>query len=197
MNNNRFRLLSLKTVPVLFVLAALFALFFPVSAFDVIPSQDYEFPEGDFLPEVLNVNQVIECGDFSFRLTYPPLVSKSMNSIVGDNDLRYLILRVGITNNREETIGWISPESFSIREVYRNRYYGTYPMDPLMSAKGAKGYSDPAFYSPIKPGETLRTMIVFPVYPEAEYWVMTLTPFIFGEKPGESVVFTLPKANYQ
>ena len=170
---------------------------FPAAAYDVIPSAEYDFPDGSQLPGVLNVGGTIECGNYSFRLTHQPVVSKSMNSIIGDYDFQYLIVRAAITNNSDETVGWIAPDSFSLREVYRNREYGTYLFDPLMSAKGAAGYSVNAFYSPIAPGDSLQTVLVFDVFPEADSWIFRLSPHVFGEDADESVEFMLPQAYFQ
>ena len=169
----------------------------PAAAYQIVFTEDYPFPDGSKLPEVLDLYKPVECGNYSISLMYLPLVTKSMNSIVGDYDFRYLTLRVAITNNSEETVGWLSPDSFGIKEVYRNRIYGTYKFDPLMSAKGAKGYSMNAFYSPIAPGATLSTMLVFDVFPEADSWIMTFRPHVLGEDPVETVEFTLPAAIFQ
>lgn len=170
----------------------------PASAFyDVIPSGDYQFPDGEDLPEALNLYQDINCGNYALRINYPPLITKSMNAIVGDYDLSYLVLRVGITNNNEETVGWLAPDSFVVSEVFRNRIYGTYQMDPLMSAKSAKGYSQSAFYTPILPGATLQTFVVFDVFPDAEGWIITFAPHVFGEEPEAEIKFMLPQVYYQ
>ena len=179
------------------VLLLTFFFVFPAAAYDVIPTSDYKFPAGENFPAVLKVNEAIECGNFAFRLTYQPLISKSMHSIIGDYDLQYLTLRVAITNNGEETIGWISPDSFKLQEIYRNRIYGTYLLDSLMSAKAAAGFSTKAFYAPIQPGATLQTALVFAVFPEAEGWIFTLSPYVFGGEAEESVQFMLPAAIVQ
>ena len=179
------------------ILLCLTALYLPAAGFDVIPSQDYNFPDGSDLPEILNINQTIECGDYSFRLTHQPIVSKSMNAIVGDLDFQYLIVRGSITNNSERTIGWLTPDSFSLTEVFRNQEYGTYPFDPIMSAKGAVGYSVKAFYTPIEPGASLQTVLVFNVFPDADGWIFNFSPHILGETTDESIRFMLPKAYFQ
>lgn len=180
-----------------FVLLLTLFLVLPAAAYDVIPTSDYQFPAGGNFPAMLKVNETIECGNYAFRLTYQPLISKSMHSIIGDYDLRYLTLRVAITNNGEETIGWISPDSFKLQEIYRNRIYGTYLLDSLMSAKAAAGFSTKAFYAPIQPGATLQTALVFAVFPEAEGWIFTLSPYTFGEEADETVQFLLPAAIIQ
>ncbi|MBQ6343418.1 MAG: hypothetical protein IJI41_09865 [Anaerolineaceae bacterium] len=175
-------------------LLLLFTVILPAAAFDVIPSQDYPFADGSKLPQLLNVYQSLDCGNYAISITNTPTITKSMNGNVADYDFKYLIVRVGITNKTEETIGWVAPDSFSVQEVFRNRIYGTYPMDYLMSAKAAKGYSQNAFYSPIAPGATLSTMVVFDIFPDAESWILNFSPHVFGEESECSVSFMLPKA---
>lgn len=184
-----------KMIPACFLLLLLFVL--PAAAYQVVLTEEYDFPDGSSLPVVLDLYKTVDCGSYSISLTHLPLVTKSMNSIVGDYDFRYLTIRVAITNKSEETVGWLAPGSFGLKEVYRNRIYGTYTFDPLMSAKGAKGFSLNAFYSPIAPGATLKTMLVFDVFPEADSWIFTFTPHVLGEEPDESVEFTLPAAVFQ
>ena len=186
-----------KLRTILFCLSLLFVFSLPAAAYEVVFTQDYEFPDGSALPPVLDLYKTLDCGDYSISITHWPLVTKSMNSIVADYDLRFLTVRVGITNKGDETVGWLAPDSFTIREVYRNRIYGTYQFDPLMSAKGAKGYSMNAFYSPIRPGETLYTMLVFDVFPEAESWILTFRPHMLGEFAKDSIEFRLPAAIFQ
>lgn len=169
----------------------------PAAGYQVIFTEEYAFPDGSDLPGVLDLYKTVDCGSYSISLTHWPLVTKSMNSIVGDYDFQYLTVRVAITNNSEETVGWLAPQSFGIKEVYRNRIYGTYTFDPLMSAKGAKGFSLNAFYSPIAPGATLYTMLIFDVFPEADSWIFTFSPHVLGEEPGETLEFTLPAAVFQ
>lgn len=172
----------------------LLAAVLPAAAFDVIPSQDYPFSDGSNLPQLLGTYQPLECGNYAISIINTPTITKSMNGNVADYDFKYLIVRVGITNKTDQTIGWIAPDSFSVQEVFRNRIYGTYPMDYLMSAKAAKGYSQNAFYTSIAPGATLNTMIVFDIFPDAESWIFSFTPHVFGEESECSVSFMLPKA---
>ena len=179
------------------IILCLAAFYLPAAAYDVIPSKDYDFPDGNDLPKVLNIYETIDCGDFSFQLTHQPVVSKSMNAIIGDLDFQYMIVRGNITNNSERTIGWLAPDSFSLTEVFHNQEYGTYLFDPLMSAKGAVGYSVKAFYSPIEPGASLQTVLVFEVFPDVDTWIFNFSPHILGETADDSVKFILPKAYYQ
>ena len=111
--------------------------------------------------------------------------------------MKYMILRVGITNNGEETVGWLTPDSFVLQEYYRNRIYGKTRLNSLMSARISAGYSLKTFYNAIEPGQMLLTPLVFDVFPEADGWILTFSPHVFGEKANESVQFRLPKAVIQ
>ena len=165
--------------------------------FDVIPSKDYPFPDDSELPPVLNVGVPMECGDYKIQLIAQPVISKSMHAIVADDDMKYMILRVGITNNSEETVGWLTPDSFELKEIYRNRLYGKTLLNSLMSARISAGYSLKTFYAAIDPGQMLLTPLVFDVFPEAEGWILTFSPHVFGEEAADSVQFRLPKALIQ
>ena len=140
----------------------------PAFAGDAIPSSDYMALEPDELPEVLNVGTVLEDGDYAIQIKGQPVVTRSSNSLIASLDLNYLIVRVGITNNGEETVGWLTPDSFHVQETYMGHAYGTYPLNTIMSAKASVGYSQPAFYSAIEPGKTLDTTLLFEVFPEAQ-----------------------------
>ena len=176
-----------------------FLLFFliPVCNADVIPSKEYPFPDGSELPPVLNVGVPMECGDYEIRLISQPIITKSMHAIVADDDMKYMILRVGITNNGEETVGWLTPDSFELQEIYRNKLYGKTLLNSLMSARISAGYSLKTFYAGIEPGQMLLTPIVFDVFPEAEGWILTFSPHVFGEEAAETIQFRLPKAAIQ
>lgn len=167
------------------------------SGFDVIPSESYDFPVDGSFPPAIKVGETIECGDYAFQIMYPPVLAKSFQGMIASKDLKYLTMRVGITNNSEETIGWIAPDSFRVQEIIRNQIFGTYKLDYLMSAKAAAGYSWKAFYSAIAPGETLQTLIVFSVFQEANDWIFYLSPHIFGESSKETIQFRLPAVTVQ
>lgn len=183
----------------LFFIFLLLMLFFTVSvyAFDVVPSKEYAFPDESELPAVLNVGVPVECGDLKIQLYMQPVVTKSMNSIVADNDMKYMIIRVGITNIGEETIGWLTPDSFVLSEYYRNREYGKTFLNSLMSAKIAPGFTLKAFYTPIAAGKMVIMPLVFDVYGEADGWILTFAPHTFGETAADEVRFRLPKALFQ
>ena len=185
------------SVILLFIVCFLFSGLVCASGFDVVPSELYSFPEEGDYPPVLNVGEAIECGNYSFRILYQPVFSKSFQAMIASKDLKYLMMRVGITNNSEETVGWISPDSFQIREIFRNQIFGTYKLDYLMSAKAASGFSWKAFYSPIAPGETLQTLLVFSVFQELDDWIVSFSPHMLGENPGETVQFRMPKVIVQ
>ena len=161
---------------------------------DVVPSKEYPFPDESGLPPVLYVGVPAECGDFKIQLISQPVVTKSMHAIVADNDMKYLILRVGITNTGEAITGWLTPDSFELTEYYRNQEYGHNLLNFLMSARIAPGYSLKTFYSPLEPGRMLYTVLVFDVFPEAEGWILDFSPHVFGEEAGESLRFRLPGA---
>jgi hypothetical protein len=179
------------------LLMAALAVFLPAFGSDVIPSKEYPFPDGSGLPEVLNVGVTLECGDYTIRLAGQPVISKSMHSLVGDYDMKYMIIRVALTYNGEEPVGWLTPDSFGLQEIYRNRLYGSNVLDPLMSAKSSSGFKLDPFYGTLNPGKVMYTPLVFDVCPEAEGWIFTFTPHVFGEEPGESIKFRLPQAMTQ
>lgn len=188
-----------KTFVLLLSLSVLFLLSIalPVCGFDIVPSEEYPFPAEEEFPPVVNIGQIIECGHFRFQIQYQPVLIKSFQGMIATRDYKYMFLRVTITNTSEESIGWLAPDSFQLQEVFQKRIYGTYQLDYLMSAKGAVGYSCKAFYSPIAPGGTLQTLLVFTVYPDVDNWIFTLSPHVFGEEAEETVQFLMPKAVVQ
>lgn len=186
----------MKKLPKFIISFLLFFLFplMPAHGFDIIPSKDYPFPDDSELPPILYVGVPMECGDYRIQLIAQPVVSKSMHAIVADDDMKYMILRVGITNNSEETVGWLTPDSFELQEFYRNRKYGKTLLNSMMSARISAGYSLKTFYAAIDPGQMLITPLVFDVFPEADGWIMTFSPHVFGEEALDSVQFRLPRA---
>ena len=188
---NRKRLLSLTWLLILLI-------YFPVVAGDAVPSKDYQASDTSNFPEILNVGTVLECGDFKIQVMGQPVVTKSSNQIIADEDRKFLIIRLGITNSGEETAGWLVPDSFHVRETYMGHAYGTYYLDTIMSAKASVGYSQPIFYSAIEPGKMMQTTLVFEVFPEAQGWIFEFTPQTFADaSKTNSVSFLLPKALIQ
>lgn len=184
-----------------FIIAAL-SLLLCLSAFaetGITPSRQYQQEDQDELPEVLNVGYPLQCGDFSLMIMGQPVVTKSSVGMVAELDMNFLIIRIGFTNLSDRTIGWMMPDSFSLTETYNSRRYGTYRMEPIISAKVAAGFKLPAFFTPIEPGKTLQTPLVFSVYPGAQSWVLTFTPRTIGEETSdaEPVSFRLPAAILQ
>lgn len=169
-------------------------LLLPASAYDLIPSEEYPMPDDSNMPEVLNIGTVLDCGDYSIRLMSQPVITKSIHTLIADNDWKYMVLRVGISNNGTDPAGWLTTDSFGLEEVYRNRIYGKYKLDYLMSAKSAAGYYLNPFYTIIAPGQTVQTALVFEIFPDADFWIFTFTPHMLGESAGESIRFRLPKA---
>lgn len=146
-------------------------------------------------PEILNVGSILECGDYQIQIMGQPVVTKSSNSIIADLDLKYLIVRIGISNTSDQTKKWLAPNSFTAQETYLNHAYGTYHLDYIMSAKASSGFNLPPFFSSIEPGKMLSTVLVFEIFPEAENWIITFSPSTFtGETSSENVKFLLPKA---
>lgn len=169
-----------------------------VSAADAVPSSEYITLAPSDLPEILNIGTVLENGNYSIQVMGQPVVTKSSNSLIASLDLKYLIVRVGITNNSEEPVGWLTPDSFHVQETYMSHAYGIYSLNTIMSAKASVGYSQPAFYSTIEPGKTMQTTLVFDVFPEAQGWVLIFTPKVLGnEEADTSISFQLPKALFQ
>ncbi len=161
----------------------------------VIPSSEYaESIVSDF-PDILNVGSVLECGPYKIQLVGQPVITKSSNYIMADLDMKYLIVRVGITTTESEAKGWLIPASFTAQETYLGHAYGTYRLDYIMSAKAASGFNLPAFFTNITPGKMLSTVLVFEVFPDAENWIITFTPATFSDKTSSgSISFLLPKA---
>ena len=179
---------SLLTILLLLLIAVL-----PAAASDVIISYYYR-PEREEIPNRLYVGWEAECGGYSIRLLQDPVITKSNNYLVADNETMYLVLRVAITNKTDEMGGWLASGSFRLQDTYLGRYYGSYGLDIAESAKVASGFHQQVFYSEIRPKDTLYTSLVFSVYPDVDSWVMTFAPHYFGSEPEESVQFRIPPA---
>ncbi len=172
--------------------------FLPVQAGDIVPLREYQAPEADELPDILYQGNPMECEPYQIRLMGQPALTKSSLGMIASHDLNFLILRVGLTNMTENTIGWLTPDSFLVQEIYNSRIYGTYTFNTIMSAKVAAGFNLPAFYEPVKPGQTMQTILVFKVFPGAQGWILTFSPKHFGEEEAScSVSFRLPPAIVQ
>ena len=183
---------------VLSALLLLLLMYFPAVAGDAVPSKDYQATNVFDFPEILNVGTVLECGNFKIQVMGQPVVTKSSNQIIADEDRKFLIIRVGITNSGEETVGWLVPDSFHVKEIYMGHAYGTYYLDTIMSAKASVGYSQPIFYSAIEPEKMMQTTLVFEVFPEVQGWIFEFTPQTFADNSKmNSVAFLLPKALIQ
>ena len=150
------------------------------------------------MPEVLNPNTWLDCGDLQLRLMGQPLVTKSISSLMASGDKSWLVQRIGIMNNSEEPVIWLDPQSFRVEEYYLNLLGRTYPLNSYMSAKSAAAYSLPPFYTIIQPGAELSTVIAFEVYGDVDGWIMTFSPFTREmDGPAESFSFTLPDVTRQ
>ena len=190
-----------KPIITILLTAFLAVMFFRVPAFagDLVLSSEYH-PVGteETFPDVLNIGTGIECGDLTIKLTFQPILTRSGHGIISDQDTRYLVIRLSITNGGEETVGWLTSDSFSVEETYLNQIYGTYRLNTIMSAKMASGYHLPAFFTSIAPGKTVQTVLVFSVYPDVSSWILNIAPRETGETEAQSSVrFQLPKALVQ
>lgn len=156
--------------------------------------RDYHPSSIPELPEVLNVGIPLDCGAYELQIMGQPIITKSGIGMVADLDMNYLIIRVGLTNKTGKTVGWLTSDSFILQETYNSRIYGTYTMDPIISAKFSAGFKLPAFYTPIEPGKMIQTVIVFSVYSGAQSWVVSFDPHVFGEEAsGEPFLFQIPQ----
>lgn len=155
--------------------------------------QEYREEQSITLPETLKMGSAMDCGDYTIRMMALP---SGTTSILGNNagtNKKYLILRLGITNNSDHMISWLDEKSFSLREYYMGEYYGTYALNQIVGAKAAQSIGFGAYFMPIQPGEELSTVIAFEVFPGADGWVMTFSPFTREEDgPKESIEFKIP-----
>ena len=181
----------------LFIIAGLFTAMPAAGEGNIVLSRDYQPTGVSELPQVLNVGIPLECGRYEIRIMGQPIITKASLGMVADLDLYYLIIRVGLTNIGEQTIGWLTPDSFEIRETYHGRVYGTYKMDPIISAKIAAGFKLPAFYTQIEPGGSIQTTLVFSVYYGAESWILTFAPHVFGDEAAKTIEFQIPQGLMQ
>ena len=175
---------------ILFILC--FFTLIPAQASDVVSSGYYRPERDPSIPKRLYVGWVMDCGDYSVKLLQQPVITKSSQHMVADNETEYMVLRLAITNKTDESLGWLAPNSFRLQDTYLGRIYGTYAMDIAESCKIAYGYHEQVFYSEIKPKDTLYTPVVFSVYPDVESWIMIFAPHAFGEEPKETVRFQIP-----
>lgn len=187
----------MKKTLLILIFLMLAVLIAPQAAFagDVTPGYLYRSQTDPDIPPVLYVGYTKDCGNFSIRVLQQPVLNKSTNYMVADNETRYMTVRVAITNKSSEPAGWLAPDSFTLQDTYLGRIYATYKLDLTISAKTAEGFKEDVFFSEIKPGGVLFTTLVFEVYPEAQSYILTFAPRSFSdEAPAETVRFTLPRA---
>ena len=150
------------------------------------------------LPDVLYAGLTIEDESFRLRLMSAPVLSRSTHQMVADLDMKYLLIRLEITNKGGETVSWLKHESFTVQDTYLGRVYGTFKLDIAASAKTSNTAALDVFYSKIEPGKTLQTVLVFEVYPDVESFIFTFSPQTFyGGSLGSSIQFRLPRALVQ
>ena len=188
----RYRIMMLLFI----CLISLFAVL-PGSAADVTYGSYYRPTPDPDIPNVLYVGRVAECEDFSIKVLQQPVVTKSNSSLIADNDMQYLIIRIAITNKTDESFGWLAPDSFTLQDVYKGRIYGTYAISLAESCKFADGFNQQMFYAEIKPQDTLYTSIAFTVYPDVDSWILNFTPHTIGEEPKETIRFQIPAAIFE
>lgn len=162
------------------------------AASDVTISYYYRPEQNPEIPNRLYVGWVAECGEYSIKLLQQPVITKSNNYLVADAETEYMVLRVAITNNTDESLGWLAPDSFMLQDTYLGRIYGSYAMDIGESCKVASGFHEQVFYSEIKPKDTLYTSVVFSVYPDVSSWILNFAPHAFGEEPRGPIRFQIP-----
>ena len=174
-----------------------FLMVLPAAASDVTPSYLYRNQRDPEIPKMLPTGWIAECGNFSIRLLQDPVVVKSNNYLISPSDTKYLMVRAEVTNKGTESDGWLSPASFSIQDTYMGRIYGTYRMNITVSARASAVSNEDAFFSEIKPGESIKMTLAFSVYPDVEDWIFTFAPQHFGDEVPEQVVrFRLPPAEF-
>ena len=150
------------------------------------------------MPALLNVGTTLECGSLSFRLMGQPVVTPSTTGLKATEDNSFLIIRAGIKNNSDEPLFWMDPDSFHAQEYYLNVLGRNYGLNTPMSAKVAGSFSVPPFFSPIRPGTELSTILVFEVCGDADGWIFTFSPYTREKTgPADTVSFTLPKVTRQ
>ncbi len=178
----------------LIVCPVVLLLFVPMYASEVTPIGRYHFEPDPDLPKTLYVGRTLECGDYSIMLLQQPVIGKYSLKLIADNDLEYLMVRVAITNNSEETRGWLNADSFKIMELYKGLIYSTYDLDIPVSAKSSEKFGQKAYFDKIDPGDTIYTTLVFSVYPDVDGWILRFSPRVFYEEsPAETISFRLPK----
>ena len=183
----------------IFFLTALLILLLCLSAAadtGITPVSEYISKDTDELPDVLNIGVPLQCGDLQIMLMGQPVLTKSNLGMIAELDMNYLTIRLGFTNTSDKTVGWLMPDSFLVQETWNHRIYGAYRLDPIISAKVAAGFKLPVFFTPIEPGKTLQTPLVFSVYPGAQSWILSFSPRMIGEEApnAETVRFQLPAA---
>lgn len=184
----------MKRMIIAAVLLALLCSFASAFADTAKTEKEYRAENAPELPETLNMGTTLDCGDYSIRLMSVPSGTNSIVSINTANSMKYLVLRVGITNHTDHVVSWLDAKSFFVQEYFLDEFHGTYALNHYMSAKAAQSYGLAAYFTAIQPGAELSTVLVFDVYPGADGWVMTFAPFTRSEASAkEEIRFALPK----
>lgn len=152
----------------------------------------------DSFPNIIKVNEWIDCGEYQIRIMGQPLVTASTSKLHAYDDKSFLIVRVGIKNNTEKPVVWLDPESFFVQEYYLDIQGATYGLNSIMSAKASQAYSLPSFFGSLQPEKEFLTVLVFEVYGAVDGWIFNFNPFTRDENSGKDTVsFLLPAALYQ
>ena len=185
-----------KKVPLLLIVC-FYMLFNSAAVFadGAVSLKDYSRGDNPELPDVLYSGFPIENENFRLRLWGAPVLSRSSSQMLADLDMKYLLIKLEITNKGENSVGWMRHESFTLQDTYLGRIYGTFKLDVAASAKASSDAAWDMFFSEIAPGQTIRTTLVFEVYPDVESYIFTFSPQTFyGGSLGESIQFQLPPA---
>lgn len=178
-----------------FAAAVLFCSCLSVWADGAVPVSEYSPQNVPALPDVLPAGIPVSTGGLTLKLLGNPSLSRSTRRMLAEVDTNYLMLRVMITNDSEEKLGWLAPASFVLQDTYLGRVYGSYKLDLPASAKAADDGIQNVFFSGIEPGQSIYTTLAFDVYPDVESWVFTFAPqTYYGGSLGEPVQFQLPFA---
>lgn len=178
-----------------FAAAVLFCSCLSVWADGAVPVSEYSPQNVPALPDVLPAGISVSTGGLTLKLLGNPSLSRSTRRMLAEVDTNYLMLRVMISNDSEEKLGWLAPASFVLQDTYFGRVYGSYKLDLPASAKAADDGIQNVFFSGIEPGQSIYTTLAFDVYPDVESWVFTFAPqTYYGGSLGEPVQFQLPFA---
>lgn len=135
-----------------FAAAVLFCSCLSVWADGAVPVSEYSPQNVPALPDVLPAGIPVSTGGLTLKLLGNPSLSRSTRRMLAEVDTNYLMLRVMITNDSEEKLGWLAPASFVLQDTYLGRVYGSYKLDLPASAKAADDGIQNVFFPGSNPG---------------------------------------------